>query len=267
MTAASGAKCIGGVFLYTDRNVIASDGAATQGCKIYHRNLVDGSIALASATDDAIAAQGLADQLLDEVVAEDCRTIQETTECVRRTIVNWSNPYSPEELGATQFLMAVGTGGGSYLYIVQPRNTVTEVRHNQAIGAGARVVERLLPSLFCEGLMYEPRTALFMLAYATKHAKMEEAFVGNQPGSDAIFVRPGSRAVIVPSTELYLAEELVFSPDAVINDLRRFLLALESPEVIERNANELRRMIASTAHNLREAIVFPSLVSTADREP
>jgi hypothetical protein len=51
----------------------------------------------------------------------------------------------------------------------------------------------------------------------------------------------------------------VYSPDAIIEAVRRFLLALASPEEINRDMEELQTMIASSAHNLREIVEFKSL--------
>ena len=59
MTVATGSKCIGGIVLYADRNVVAADLSRAEACKIYGKHLPHGSVALASATEDAIVAEVL----------------------------------------------------------------------------------------------------------------------------------------------------------------------------------------------------------------
>src|SRR6266568_6068307 len=109
MTVAIGSKCIGGVILYADRNVIGTDGSKTQACKIYSRNTRDGAIALASATDDAAASEALAQQILDDLSKTKFQNVSKLISQLRKNLIEWSAPY-PKDL-TMQYLMAVALDG------------------------------------------------------------------------------------------------------------------------------------------------------------
>jgi hypothetical protein len=90
VTAVTGLKCERGVVLYADRNVVASDLARSEGCKIYTRDLSFGSVAIGNATDDAIAGEGLAGRILDDLASARSFDLAKLTERVRRQMQNWN---------------------------------------------------------------------------------------------------------------------------------------------------------------------------------
>jgi hypothetical protein len=67
MTVAMASRCSGGALVLADKNIIISDGSKLIGHKIYSRDLLNGSVALASSALDGVASEYLATEILDDL--------------------------------------------------------------------------------------------------------------------------------------------------------------------------------------------------------
>src|SRR5580704_113619 len=176
MTIAIAARALEGVLVYADKKIIASDGATTEGCKIYRARLEkDGFLALASASNDAIAAEALAVDILAH--ARRVTSQENIWAEVQSAMIKWCKPYAAD-LPSIQFLMALRTGRSARLYLLQPRNQIVPVPVKRAIGAGSRVVDVMLDDVLPVEMIFSVKVALFNLAYLARKAKDQESSVG-----------------------------------------------------------------------------------------
>jgi len=259
MTIAIAARATDGVLLYADKKIIASDGATTEGCKIYRSQLENnGYIALASATNDAIAAEALAVDLISRAKGEkDQKRIWGT---IQTAMVNWSQPYPAGELPNIQYLMALRTFDTARLYLLQLRNQIVPVPHRRAIGAGGRIVDAMLEDVLPESFPFEPKVVLFNAAYMVRKAKDNESSVGGGSKSNAIYIPDRGFARWIDETELWLAEELAATVDERLNATRRIVMSLGTiSDNVEGSADALKKWMIGEAKSLTEKIVFKSL--------
>lgn len=260
MTAVTGLKCEGGVWLYADRNIVAGDLSRTEGCKIYSRDLPFGSVALANATDDAIAGEGLAGRILDDLANPRAVELRKVAERVRRQMQNWSKAYRKEP--SLQSLMEFSHSGETYLYLLQTPNSVIPVKHVYSIGGGARVIEPLLKTVTPEDLLFAPRVALMHLAYVTRRAKDQEALVGGAGGwigSDAVYIHSNGTATKISPTELQLAEELTSSLDECLSFTLNVMMGLHPPDELKRLLEAQRSLAETYANSLTRNATFSGL--------
>jgi hypothetical protein len=255
MTIAIESKSVeGGAILYADRNVIANDGTRTQGCKIYSRDLATGSVALASATNNAIAAEGLAMQMLADLESGEYSDLQDMINRIRWNLQNWSEPYPADELD-TKFLMVLAFSRQTNLYLLQPRNNIMPVPQKYAIGAGARVVDPILNVLPPEDSLFDRRQTLCRLACMTKHAKEQEAAVG-PGGSDAIYIPPSGKATRISPVTLEFAEHMTEFVDETLTFVLHTVMGFASDEQLEKEAETCKRTVINTAGTLTSFMKF-----------
>ncbi len=246
--------------LYADRNIVASDLARTEGSKIYRRDLPEGSVAIANATDDAIAGEGLAHRILDEVTRTQSRDPPKITEAIRRQLQNWSKAYQKEKQPSIQSLIVFGHSGHTYLYLLQPPNTVIP-KDRYSIGSGARVTDSMLKALAPDGLELSPRETLLHLAYMTRHAKQQEALVGGigWTGSDAVYVPSSGSTVPIESIELGFAEELAPSMDEFLTLSLHAMMGCLSSIELDKMADRLRGLLVTIANSVTRRATFSAL--------
>jgi len=254
MTVVIGAKCIGGVILYADRNVIGTDGSKREGDKIWLRDLPQGlaAIAIASATDDAVASENLAKIILDDFEKATPTDFRDLTSRVREHLRTWNEPYN-EELSIS-YLLAASLAGEAKLYLLQPRNKVIEIPQRYAIGAGATVAEPLFDSLLPENTLVLPEMTLMRMAYMVRHAKEQVAFVGG--GSNAVYVPNVGSTRWINSTELRTAEEMAQFVDETLGRIAGLMLSLTNRKDAEATAKILCDLIAETTVSIGNAVRF-----------
>lgn len=264
MTIAIESKSVeGGAILYADRNVIATDGTRTQGRKIYSRDLPTGSVALASATNNAIAAEGLALQMLDDLESGQCADLEEVINRIRWKLQNWSEPYPADELD-TKFLMALAFSNQTNLYLLQPRNNIMPVQQKYSIGTGARVVDPILNVLLPEDSLFDRRQTLCRLAYMTKHAKEQEATVG-PGGSDAIYIPPSGKATWISPVALEFAEHMTEFVDETLTFVLHTVMGFASDEQLEKQAETCKGIVINTAGTLKTFMKFDELAALDEK--
>jgi hypothetical protein len=255
MTVVIGTKCGNGeVILYADRNVIGSDGSKREGDKIWSRELSRGpiAIAIASATDDAVASENLAKLILDDFEGTPPKDFGELVSRVRVQLQAWNEPYA-EEL-AISYLMAASLSGEVKLYLVQPRNKVLEIPQRYAIGSGATVVEPLLELLLPEGSYFPADKTLIRLAYMVRHAKEQVAFVGG--GSNAVYIPRFGPERWISSIELHTAEEKAHLVDVTLRYVAGLMLSLTDKDDAKKTAEMLGDLIAKTTASISKAVHF-----------
>jgi hypothetical protein len=260
MTIAISSRVVSGVLLYADKKIINSDGATTEGCKIYRGALAkNGFIALASATSDGIAAEALAVDLIAHAKGE--KDQRRLWGAIQTAMVNWCAPYPAGELPDIQYLLALRTDDVARTYLLQLRNQIIPVTSRRAIGAGGRVVDAIIEDVLPEMLPVQPKAALFSIAYMVRKAKVQEYKVGGGSGSNAIYIPDKGRVRWIDEHELWLAEELASTVDDRLNASRRTIMSLgyHTPTALEKSADALKGWMITEANSLAEKIEFKSL--------
>jgi len=261
MTIAIAARCQSGVLLYADKKIVASDGATTEGCKIYKTSLTDdGFLALASATADAIAAEALARRILDDAkMITTPIALEAMMRQVEQSLTEWCQPYAANELPSIQFLMAIRVTGQAALFLIEPRNKIIPIPLKRSIGAGGRIVDAMIDAVFPDDLIFVPKVALLNMAYLARRAKDEELNVGGGSKSNAIYVPdyPG-KVKWIDEAELWTAEELASTVDGELSNIRRFMMGLGT---IGPNSLAARygKLILVMAKSLQKRVTFESL--------
>lgn len=258
VTIAISNRSVDGVILYADKKIIASDGATTEGTKIYRASLPnDGYIALASAANDAIASEALAVDLISRAKGEkDQKKIWGT---IQSAMVNWSAPYPAGELPQIQYLMALRTFGQARIYLLQLRNQIVPVPSRRAIGAGGRIVDAMLEDVFPEGVPFDTKVSLFNMAYMARRAKDNESSVGGGSRSNAIYIPDEGIARWIDEDELWLAEELASTVDERLSATRRVVMSLGTFSNVQMVAESLKKWLVDESDSLKEKITFKSL--------
>jgi len=258
MTIAIASRATTGVLLYADKKIIASDGATTEGCKIYRRRLPDdGFIALASAADDAVASEALAIDLMAH--ANGVQDQSMIWGAIQQAMVRWCEPYPPNELPSIQYLMALRTSNIARLYLLQLRNQIVPVSVKRAIGAGSRIVDAMLDDVLPDDFIFHPKVALFNMAYMARKAKDSESSVGGGSRSNAIFIPHRGSAHWVNEIELFSAEEHAALVDDELNHIRMLIMGLGTIGPVERMAEGYKNLIVTMANSYAESVQFPSL--------
>lgn len=258
MTIAIASRATKGVLLYADKKIIASDGATTEGCKIYRSPLLkNGFIALASAANDGIAAEALAVDLMAH--AKGVKNQDAIWGAIQTSMVRWCEPYPSGELPNIQYLMALRTSDIARLYLLQVRNQIVPVPHRRAIGAGSRIVDAMLDDVLPEDLPFTAKVALFNLAYMARKAKDQESTVGGGSKSNAIYIPHRGTVRWVDEAELWLAEELAASIDERLSHTRRVVMSLGTIASLEKAAEAYKQWMITEAKSLTDKIEFKSL--------
>jgi len=260
MTIAISCRATKGVILYADKKIIASDGATTEGCKIYRGELANkGFIALASATNDGIAAEALAVDIIARVKGE--KKQERIWGVVQTAMVKWCEPYPSGELPAIQYLMALRTNDLARTYLLQVRNQIVPIANRRAIGAGGRVVDAILEDVLPEMLPVEPKAALFNMAYMVRKAKDQESTVGGGSRSNAIYIPHRGAVRWIDENDLWLAEELSVTVDERLNATRRMVMGLGyyTPTSLAKSADAFKDWMIKEARSLTDKVEFPSL--------
>jgi hypothetical protein len=260
MTIAIACRATDGVLLYADKKIIASDGATTEGCKIYRSKLAkDGFIALASATNDGIAAEALAVDLIAHAKGE--KDQSRIWGAIQTAMVNWCAPYPSGELPDIQYLMALRTSSIARTFLLQVRNQIIPIPFRRAIGAGSRIVDAIIEDVLPDLLPVQPKAALFSMAYMARKAKDQEYKVGGGSRSNAIYLPDKGRVRWIDETELWLAEELASTIDERLSASRRMVMSLGyyTPAALEKSADSLRNWMIKEATSLADKMEFKSL--------
>ena len=256
MTVAIASKCTSGVILCADKNVILSDGSKTIGRKIYARDLVHGSVALASSTSNGIAAESLAIEILDDLADMACDKLQDIRTVVCQSMQRWQIAYGQQPPPDVTYLMVACAAGQQEVYVLEPPRNVL-AKHAYAIGSGARVAQPMLDRITTDDALYQPKTTLMYLMYMAKHAEKEEAFVGG--GFDALYLPAIGSLQWVDPFDLLFAEEMVFTVDACIDLARQFLMSLAPEAGLDTAMEHIQSQILFVAKQLSTQTLFPSL--------
>jgi hypothetical protein len=217
----------------------------------------DGFIALASSSNDGIAAEALAVDLMAH--AKGVENQEHIWGAIQTAMVKWCKPYPPGELPSIQYLMALRTSSIARMYLLQPRNQIVPVPQRRAIGAGARVVDAMLDDVFPEDLPFEANVALFNMAYMARKAKDQESQVGGGSKSNAIYIPDHGRVRWIAQSELWLAEELSATVDERLNATRRVVMSLGTITHVEKTAESFKKWMIAEAASLADKIDFQSL--------
>jgi len=208
MTIAIGTSFDGGAIVCADTKVSASDGATTEGSKVFlgitrtRRMYV-----LANSAEDAYAAKMLGGEISNALsLADKSFRVEET---IKPVMERWYNGYHHIQPPQIQFLLAFAqeSWDSVMLYYCEPPNTVA---HGSpiAIGKGSRAVDPALNILSPVGKKrLDVKSALVKLAYLMHLAKRDE---GTACGGNtyAVVIGVGGAYAFIDETEMREAEAL-----------------------------------------------------------
>lgn len=176
MTIAIGAYFVGGLIVSADTNVVATDGIVTSGKKVSGVEYGHSSFVIANAGDDGNAGDMLAGEILNALSGDaDIWKIEPT---IKKVMKDWHSGYAQGNPPQLSFVLAASTGRQyRRLYFCEAPNTVLKKDLGQpvAIGAGARVVDPLLPSVIIGAVPVG--TALLQVAYLMYRAKRDLVYI------------------------------------------------------------------------------------------
>ena len=264
MTIAIASKCIGGTVMIADKEITLADGSKTIGDKIYSRDFKFGTVTLASATEDGLAAESLAENIFAHLgnLTTTHGTVSGVVEMVRDEMQRWHGAYTAGTTPALSYLLVISAFGNQELYVIEPPRTVLS-KHAYAIGSGARVAQPILDRLIpggdvpAQGAAFQPRTSMMFLAYMAKRAATETAMVGG--GFDGLFMPIIGRIRRAASLDMMFAEEMVFTVDQCLDRVLFFLMSLTDEEDREKSAIALREDMIFVSSQLAKQEPFESL--------
>jgi hypothetical protein len=205
MTIAIGTLFDGGAIVCADTKVSASDGATTDGSKVFLGvTRTRRMYAIADSAEDAYAAKMLAGEISTAISLADKSFRMEET--VKRVMGPWYNSYHHVQPPQIQFLIAFTQEGWEQptLYFCEPPSTVS-YGSPIAIGKGSRVVDPALDIFWSTGKRIDAKSALMKLAYLMYLAKRDEgAACGGE--TYAIAIGAGGGYTLIDEAEMREAE-------------------------------------------------------------
>ena len=211
---------------------------------------------LASATEDGIAAECLANQILEAIAKNPPASPRGMADEACRQMQDWHTSYTPGVAPNLNYLMIAHCNKQQELYLLQPPRSFL-LKHAFAIGLGAREAQPILDKLIPKEAFYKPDAALMYLTYMAKRAEAEEAFIGG--GFDAFYVPMTGPPIEVSSYDMLLAGETILSVDSAVGLVLQLLMSLESPELLEKTSASVCGHITFLAAQLAKTNLFPSL--------
>jgi 20S proteasome alpha/beta subunit len=258
VTVAIATRCESGAVLIVDKNIVLGDGSKTIGRKYYWRYVGGGcdTVTLVSATDDGVAAECLANQILEAIVKNPPASPRGMVDEACKQMQEWHSSYAPSSAPSLNYLMIASCHKQQELYLLQPPRSFLP-KHSFAIGLGAREAQPILEKLISGSDLYRPDAALMFLTYMAKRAEAEEAFVGG--GFDAFYVPMNRPPKEIDSYDMLLAAETILSVDGAVALVLQLLMSLESPEELEKTSASVCGYVAALASQLAKTNLFPSL--------
>jgi hypothetical protein len=207
MTIGIGMLCAPGAVIASDTRVIGSDGLTHDESKIRVETSASGVFVTTYSAQDVNAVKTLINDVFEELLRSDLRTLRDVENTVRPVMGRWSasHPHGPPLgdfiLGAalsTPWTPDRSTCGGLGLYHCEPPASITRKHFLEpvpstyvAIGEGASITDPLHKSLF--GSMTNPTVCLKQVAYLMYRAKKDFASACGG-GTTAVFLRQSNPA-------------------------------------------------------------------------